>query len=67
MIYRIPYLGLEYEIQCNDTDMIERAFRRAQSKYEEEDYADFFMIYFSDELDKLGVVHELSTEHRLKW
>lgn len=67
MIYKITNIDITYEIKCNDVNAIEQAFRKAQTRYENEDYANFFIEYFEDELDKLGVVYGYPTEHILKW
>lgn len=69
MIYKITNIDMTYDIKCNDVNAIEQAFRKAQARYryEDEDYANFFVAYFEDELDKLGVIYGCPTEYVLKW
>lgn len=67
MIYKITNMDVTYEVKCNDVDAIEQAFRKAQARYEDEEYTNFFVAYFEDELDKLGVAYGYPAEHVLKW
>lgn len=71
MVYRFVNGNFELlyymDIEYGKRYMIEEAFDRARIKWEEENYADFMLNYFENELDKLNVKYKMVDEFTIEW
>ena len=74
MVYRFVNGNFEllYYIKVENNQglmrlMIEKAFDNARKRWEEDEYADFLMSYFEDELDKRNLEYKMVDEFTVEW
>lgn len=46
---------------------VEEAFKRARIRWEEENYADYFLNYLDNELDELNIEYKIVDEFTIEW